>query len=265
MSGFSSQWLTSREPIDRQARNPEILAQVANHFRDQQKVVIADIGSGTGSTLRAMSGTLAGDVHWHLFDNDPELLAFSDELNPGNLVESHETDLSSSLAAVFQNDPDLVTTSAFLDLVSHDWISRLANELASRRIPFYASLSYDGRAKCEPPHSADADLFRAFNRHQETDKGFGPALGPMAVAVTIKELKDVGFQVFTGHSDWVADGQYKTFQELLLEGWHAAACELDAVNSARFDDWLMERLAHIHTGQLEVQVGHQDIFAIPAM
>ena len=38
---------------------------------------------------------------------------------------------------------NLVTASALLDLVSAEWLERLVNEVAARRLPFYAALNYD--------------------------------------------------------------------------------------------------------------------------
>src|SRR5262249_41692123 len=71
---------------------------------------------------------------------------------------------------------DLVTTSALPDLVSPEWLDRLVAEVAARRLPFYAALTYDGRAVAAPPQRFDDELLAGFNLHQRTDKGFGPAL-----------------------------------------------------------------------------------------
>ena len=75
---------------------------------------------------------------------------------------------------------DLVTTSALLDLVSAEWLERLAVEAAARRLPVYAALTYQGSASLDPAEPFDLEVIAAVNRHQRRDKGFGLALGPEA-------------------------------------------------------------------------------------
>ena len=58
-------------------------------------------------------------------------------------------DLARDLEAALDGPVDLVTTSALLDLVSDDWLERLAIEAAARRLPVYAALSYDGRIELD--------------------------------------------------------------------------------------------------------------------
>src|SRR5262249_39044547 len=60
-------------------------------------------------------------------------------------------DLARDLELALDGPLDLVTTSALLDLVSAEWLDRLVVEVAARRLPFYAALTYDGRAVAGPP------------------------------------------------------------------------------------------------------------------
>ena len=75
MSGFSAEWLALREPLDVRARNREVLDAVAAAFPGQTALSIVDLGSGTGSTLRALGARLPKSQKWKLVDNDPVLLA----------------------------------------------------------------------------------------------------------------------------------------------------------------------------------------------
>ena len=59
-------------------------------------------------------------------------------------------DLARDLEAALDGPVELVTTSALLDLVSHDWLDRLATEAAARNLPVYAALSYDGLGDARP-------------------------------------------------------------------------------------------------------------------
>ncbi|HKH34927.1 MAG TPA: hypothetical protein VKA80_12340, partial [Beijerinckiaceae bacterium] len=64
MSGFSADWLALREPADHRARNRELLAQLRARFAGQEAVTVVDLGSGTGSNLRACAPQLAPRQRW---------------------------------------------------------------------------------------------------------------------------------------------------------------------------------------------------------
>lgn len=263
MSGFSAEWLALREPIDHSARSEEILAGVAGWFAQDEALRITDIGSGTGSTLRALKPILPKRIAWHLVDNDDALLEVAKGEAKGDRVEFSLADLSRSLDALFKGQPDLITTSAFLDLVSNDWLENMVQEVTARKIPFYAALTYDGRSGCDPVLKIDTDILAAFNSHQKTDKGFGQALGPDAADTTVRLFQAAGYQVSVAKSDWVGNAKHKAFQMMLLQGWHDAACEIEPEKSNVFKDWLLERINLIENQKASLFVGHKDIFAVP--
>lgn len=263
MSGFSAEWLALREPIDHRARSEEVLAGVAGWFARDEALRITDIGSGTGSTLRALKPILPQKIAWHLVDHDDALLDVAKGEAQGDRVDFSLADLSKSLDAMFKEQPNLITTSAFLDLVSGDWLENMVNEITSRKIPFYAALTYDGRAACDPELGTDKAILEAFNTHQTTDKGFGNALGPDAADTTIELFKKAGYQVTQATSDWVGNAKHKAFQIMLLQGWYEAACEIEPAKSADFKDWLLERINLIENQEASLFVGHKDIFAVP--
>lgn len=264
MSGFSSQWLEVREPVDFAARSEEVLSAVAYYFGNDQSLRITDIGCGTGSTVRAINTFLSIAPDWHLVDNDAELL----ELAKKNIGETEPrlslADLSVSIDVLFENSPNLITTSAFLDLVSRDWLSTFVQNITEQKIPFYAALTYDGRTECTPEHVSDHKILDAFNQHQRTNKGFGPSLGPQAAKTAIDLFKDAGYIVTSARSDWVGDSQHKVFQHMLIEGWHSAACEIEPENAKLFDEWFQDRKELIDTGNSTLEVGHMDFFAVPS-
>ena len=263
MSGFSAEWLALREPIDHHARSEEILAGVAGWFTQDTTLKITDIGSGTGSTLRALKPVLPQTISWHLVDHDDALLGVAKAEAKGDAVDFSLADLSVSLDALFSKTPDLITTSAFLDLVSQDWLEKMVAEITTRKIPFYAALTYDGRAGCKPELATDTDILEAFNTHQRTDKGFGPALGPNAADTAIKLFENAGYQVNVSKSDWIGTSRHKAFQSMLLQGWSDAAKEIAPERSKDFSNWLLERLNLIENSNAELFVGHKDLFAVP--
>ena len=263
MSGFSSKWLALREPVDHAARSEEVISAVAHYFLNDRKLRITDIGSGTGSTLRALKPVLQQNISWHLIDHDETLIDVARGEAQNDEVNFSLADLSKSLDELFIHNPKLITTSAFLDLVSGSWLQLFVDSVTAQKIPFYAALTYDGRAGCDPETSYDKLVLEAFNQHQKTDKGFGSALGPNAAETAISMFKEAGYRVIQASSDWVGDKNHKEFQKMLLEGWSSAATEIEPESSKQFSAWLEERLHLIENEDATVFVGHQDFLAVP--
>jgi hypothetical protein len=184
-------------------------------------------------------------------------------LLPAQGIAFHECDLTRDLDAVFATQPDLVVTSALLDLVSISWLDQLIGQLVRHRKPFYAALSYDGRATCLPPHAADRLVLDAVNRHQKTDKGFGPALGPDAAAEAIARFEAAGFAVHHAASDWLFRREEGVVQSMVIDGWAQAVYEMGDIADETLSDWASWHLTRIADGETEMMVGHLDIFAVP--
>lgn len=265
MSGFSAEWLTLREPFDLRARNAAVLDAVASSLKPLPSVRIVDLACGTGSTLRALSPRLPVPQRWKLVDNDFGLLerARRTPLSGTVNVETMPLDLNRDLEAALDGPIDLVTTSALLDLVSEPWLERLAVEIAARKIPFYAALSYDGRVALSPADALDQRIVDGMNAHQRTDKGFGPALGPDAASAAIARFTSLGFSVTQGQSDWTMNPGDQNMQSEVLSGWANAAREIGAVSSTDSTTWLTRRRKLIASGRASLRVGHVDFFAAP--
>ena len=223
MSSFAAEWLALREPYDLAARNAAVLDAVANAFLAQTSITVADLGCGTGATLRAVGPHLPPRQSWRL----------------------------------------VVTTSALLDLVSSQWLDRFIIEAAARRLPVYAALSYDGRVGIEPVETFDAELIAGFNLHQRTDKGFGPALGPAAAARAVERFEHFGYAVVQGRSDWVLGPGDRAIQDALVAGWAEVGALTTAMSADTIGGWLARRRTHLAQGRSNLQVGHVDIFAQP--
>ena len=172
-------------------------------------------------------------------------------------------DLARDLEAALDGPIDLVTTSALLDLVSDQWLERFVVEAATRRLPVYAALIYDGEVALEPGDPFDAAVIAAVNRHQRGDKGFGPALGPRAAGAAVARFERTGYAVISGKSDWVVPPQDAAFQAEIVGGWSIAARELDELPSGEIATWLTRRRDLIAAGRSRLRVGHVDLFARP--
>lgn len=260
MSGFSAAWLALREPHDLRARNRDVLDAVVTAFASHISLNVADIGCGTGSTHRAVSPHLPPGQRWRLYDNDLSLLA---RVASRADVVTVPLDLSHDLEGALDGVVDLVATSALLDLVSADWLERFATEIAARRLPVYAALSYDGRIEFDPADPLDDKVVAAVNAHQRTDKGFGAALGPLAAQTAINRFEQLGYAVVQGPSDWVFQPGDKDIQTETLTGWAAAAREIGRVPLGELADWLKRRSDWVAAGRSTIRVGHVDFFARP--
>lgn len=264
MTGFSAEWLELREPFDLRARNADVLDAVAVHVAARHSIGIVDLACGTGSTVRAIASRLAPRQDWRLVDNDLGLLGRAAMVaRPNGTVRAMPVDLALDLEAALDGPVDLVTTSASLDLVSDEWLERLAVEAAVRRLPVYAALIYDGRVACDPADRLDRKIIAAVNRHQRRDKGFGPALGPTAAAAAIRRFRRAGYAVVQGRSDWQFAPHDLDIQQAVIAGWAAAAQDLGDLPSADIAGWLERRHDLVGAGRSTIRVGHIDIFARP--
>ncbi len=250
--GFSTFWLDLREPSDHAARDQKLLRMAADCAGNGR--VILDLGSGTGSTARAFEG-VAPDLYWRFLDGDPILLDVAANRHPSS--EQVVADLA-DVDALLLDGVGLVTASALLDLMPADWIEKLARRLKSANVPFYAALNYNGQMSWMPALSEDDPVTASFNKHQLTDKGIGPAVGPASADTTMQLFESAGFDVYSADSPWVLDSRQAPFQHELLAGVAHAAEE---VGSLAAPYWLEERNKAVDHSTMTV--GHTDIFAVP--
>ena len=265
MTGFSAGWLALREPYDLRARNATVLDAVVAALAGTHQPRIVDLACGTGATMRALAPRLPAAQNWRLADNDLSLLARVGAVWPAGITTTTTPiDLNHDLEAALDGPVDLVTTSALLDLVSAEWLDRLAVETLARNVPLYAALSYDGRIEMAPVHKLDAAVVDAVNKHQRGNKGFGPALGPAAAQACIARFEQLGCRVVHGASDWVAGPNDREFQLEILSGWASAARDVGDLSLPDIVAWLTFRREQVVAGKASLRVGHVDIFARPA-
>ncbi len=256
---FTSSWLALREPADRAARNPEVLQACCQAFAGQDALTICDLGAGAGASVRAFAPLLPARQRWVLVDRDQSLLsaAAPPADNAGVTVETMVRELADG-PVCWPTDARLVTASALLDLVSADWIARLAAGLVAQQAAVLATLTFDGLIALDPAHPLDDAVSAAFCAHQKRDKGFGPAAGPEAATVFEGFLRRGGFDVVAGDSPWRIGATADEFMRQTLTGIAGAAREM-ALGGA-VDAWLEDRLRRVRW----LTIGHRDIFACPS-
>jgi len=265
---FSAEWLSLREPADTAARSGDLTRLLADALPHSGPIRILDLASGTGANARYLSSRLRGEQHWLLTDHDPDLLSHAPKrLTSGDGRACHVAVRSIDLSMLDDDhlfsDRHLVTASALLDLVSASWIDRVAHHCRRCRAVGLFALTYDGRIACNPVDSADEIIRELVNRHQRSDKGFGPALGPAASDSAARAFAGAGYVVRRAPSDWMLTADMSELQHQLIEGWAAAAREIDSRRSDEVEQWRSRRMALIDQGASTIVVGHEDLLAIP--
>lgn len=277
MSGFDASWLDLREPADHRSRNEELAGLLTRHLGRRPTVEVLDLGCGTGSNLRATAPLLGPEQSWTLIDYDARLLdaavtrlaqwAGDWERSKEKLILKRQgktitvrfrrADLVNDFESIFATPADLVTGSALFDLASGDFIAEVAAEVVRRRAAFYTVLTYNGIQRWTPKHPADTEMAAAFRAHQVTDKGFGPAAGPMAPQLLATAFDAAGYQLSEADSTWRLEEADDALIQALIPGFVDAVRETEKVPEPTIADWLKPA----RTGAL---VGHTDTLALPA-
>jgi SAM-dependent methyltransferase len=262
MTGFSISWLDLRESADFKARD-KFLALQALQWLERSNggadKILLDLGSGTGSTLRAFASLGAHHLVWRLVDYNSSLLDEALKRHSKDyVIEDYQADLNviNELPLVGVR---LVTASALFDLVSCEFIDALIERLATQTTALYVALNYDGVTEWSPAHPLDAAVLDAFNRDQQRDKGFGPALGPHASAYLISSLQKAGYAVATAASPWQLSATDHALVSQLVYGIAEAVAK--HFDQFELNNWKDFRLAHAASGICKV--GHQDLLALP--
>lgn len=262
MSGFDKDWLALREPVDQRSRDTSLLHHATALLQEADTASVLDVGCGTGSTYRTLGAKLTRRVSWTLFDHDTCLLAEAERRHPSVGIRFINGDLN-DVAALPTKGVDLVTASALFDLCSPAFIDRFVAKITDEPCALYAALNYDGDMDWSVEHPLDEAVTKAFNDHQQTDKGFGSSAGPEAWRVLIQTLEEHGFTVSTADSPWLMGRDDGELQRQFLEGVARAAAEAGELTSGALDEWHRFRIEAIAaTGSL-CRVGHKDVFGRP--
>jgi SAM-dependent methyltransferase len=284
---FDGGWLHQREPFDAAARDPGLAMRLAEVLPARPRIL--DLGAGTGSLLRWLGHFIGRAQAWTLVDADDELIdeaffTIADRAGAAGWgatwagkktllvhsprgawrVEALLTDLRAAPGNLPLNKVDAVVNTALCDLVSAEWIERLAAACAAHRLPFYAALNVTGRERFTPPHRDDALVARGFARDQARDKGFsGIALGPKAPAAIEAAFAAQGYGVLRAPSDWMVPRTAPAMAVALSDGHARAAMARERRDAKRIARWMLDRAAQARDLRLGVRIGHVDLLCLP--
>ena len=263
-------WLLLREPADSAARSAEHAGRLARRLAGAGRLVIHDLGGGSGSMGRWLSPRLPGPQHWVVHDRDEQLLglAASDAPRPAAdgsavTVETRRSDVT-RLAPRELADADLIVSSALLDLLTEDELgAMLAACTEGGPRPMLLALTVTGRVSLTPPEPLDVHMAAAFNAHQRRTTAPGRRLGPNAMAAAVGQLDQSGAELLVRPSPWYLGAEHAELVAEWLDGWVAAACEQEPALTAETGGYRERRLAHAAAGELAVTVDHADLLVLP--
>jgi trans-aconitate methyltransferase len=254
----SPAWLALREPADAAARSAELAERLVRHL-PTGRLVIHDLGGGSGAMGRWLAPRLPGSQHWVLHDRDADLLELAVADTPGLAavtVETRESDITRLAPDDFAG-ASLIVASALLDMLTADELARMLGACAGR--PTLLALTVVGRVSLRPADPLDEQIGAAFDDHQRR----GALLGPDAVAAAVDQLRGTGADVLVRPSPWHLDAAHADLTAEWLDGWVAAACEQEPALAAEAVAYRDRRLAQAAAGELAVTVDHADLLVLP--
>jgi hypothetical protein len=265
----SPEWLVLREPADAAARSAELVERLGQHLPATGRLVIHDLGGGSGAMGRWLAPRLPGPQHWVVHDRDAGLLerAVADPPGPAAdgaavTVEARRSDIT-RLAPGELAGASLVVASALLDmLTAHELAGMLGACTAIGGCPMLLALTVVGRVALTPADPLDARMAAAFNAHQRRATTAGRLLGPDAVATAVEELHRTGAEVLVRPSPWRLDAAHADLTAKWFGGWVAAACEQEPALAGEAGAYRDRRLAQAAAGALAVTVEHADLLVL---
>jgi hypothetical protein len=258
----SPKWLCLREPADAAARSAQLAERLGRHLAGDRRLVIHDLGGGSGAMGRWLAPRLPGPQHWVVHDRDADLLKLAVAGAPGPAADGAAVTVEARRSDITRLAPDdfvgasLVTASALLDLLTADELARVL--VACAGCPMLLALTVAGRVSLTPAEPLDGVLGAAFNAHQRR----GGKLGPDAVAVAARELRGAGAEVLVRPSPWRLDAARAGLAAEWLAGWVGAACEQEPALAAEAGPYMDRRLAQAAAGELDVTVDHADLLVL---
>ncbi|WP_132125347.1 class I SAM-dependent methyltransferase [Actinocrispum wychmicini] len=249
MTTIPPEWLRLREGADAAARSTELVDLLRPALKGD--LLIRDLGCGTGSMGRWLTGRLPNRQRWILHDRDPQLLALA--ITDNAIAEQRDI---TSLRASELAGTSLVTASALLDLLTEDEMRELARACVKAGCPALFALSVTGQVEFARPDRLDREFMAAFNEHQRRETDGRRLLGPDAADAAVRAFGFGGFDVHLRPSPWRLGPDDEALAAEWLRGWVSAAREVEPDLPGR--PYLERRLT-----DLRVVVHHTDLLAIP--
>jgi hypothetical protein len=264
----SVSWLALREPVDARSRSFGLAAEAAELLAGAREVTVHDIGSGTGSFARWFAPRLTARQRWVLHDRDLELLG-TVASNPPRLPDGSPAPFSTRWGEIGDlrpsnlADASLITSSALLDVLTHQEVEHLVALVAAVGAPALFSLTVTGQVRLSPQEPTDSDVRRAFNGHQRRTVDARTLVGPDAASVLTAAARARGLRVRAKRTPWVLLASDGPLLGEWFRGWIDAAVEHDPSLASSIDAYRRRRLGQVRSRRLRVWVDHVDLLVRP--
>ena len=262
----SPEWLDLREPADAAARSAELAQRLGRHLPPAGRLVVHDLGAGSGAMGRWLAPRLAGPQHWVMHDRDAALLERAVADPPGPAADGAAVTVEARRSDITRPAPDdlagasLIVASALLDMLTADELTGMLSACtAIGRCPMLLAMTVVGRVALTPAEPLDAHVAAAFNAHQRRATTAGRLLGPDAVDAASEALRRTGAEVLVRPSPWRLDGAHADLTVEWFDGWLAAACTQEPALTADAGAYRDRRLAQAAAGKLAITVDHADL------
>ncbi len=265
----SPHWLALREPADAAARSVELVQRLGRHLPASGRLVIHDLGGGSGAMGRWLAPRLPGRQHWVVHDRDADLLELAMEDPPGPAADGAAVTLEvrrsdiTRLAPGELADASLVVASALLDMLTADELAAMLGACTASGCPVLLALTVVGRFALTPADPLDGRIAAAFNAHQRRTTAAGGLLGPDAVPTAVEQLRRTGAEVLVRPSPWHLDAAHAGLTAEWVGGAVEAAREQEPSLAGEAGAYRDRRLAQAAAGELAVTVEHADVLVAP--
>jgi hypothetical protein len=263
MPRVSPDWLSLREPADAVSRAADLVADLRERIGDAPRVVVHDLGCGTGSAARWLAPKLPAAQHWIMWDREPDLLAAALAGKPDGITGTTRQRDIGTLSAADLAGAGLVTASALIDILTVDEVDAIAAACAGAGVPALIMLSVVGRVEFTPADPFDAEVAAAFNAHQRRTVGERRLLGPDAVAALADAFARHGVATTLRPSPWQLGAGDQALLEVWFREWLAAAVDQVPALATPSAGYARRRTAEIAEGRLTASVHHVDLLALP--
>jgi SAM-dependent methyltransferase len=263
-----SDWLALREPADAAARSVELVEELLS-FLPEGRLVVHDLGCGTGSMARWLAPRLAGPQHWVLHDRDAALLHRVGLTPPPVSSDGVEVTVETRRGDITRLEPvglagaSLVTASALLDMMTAEELGRFVDVCAQAVCPVLVTLSVVGRVQLTPTDPFDRVVMNAFNAHQGRDISGGRLFGSDAARAAVAGFTARGLDVTVRPSPWRLAPKLSELMAEWFTGWLGAATEQRPDLREAAVPYARRRLREAADGSLSVTVHHEDLLAVP--
>ena len=262
MHKFNNSWLFQREKIDNLSKSKILIKRINKTIKKLNDIRIIDLGTGTGSNFRYLSKKINfNNQKWTLMDISKSSLeeakkniSINKKIKKISIINN---DIIKNIHDTNFNNFDLVSGSAFLDIMPRQWFKSFHYKNINTKI-IYFSINYDGYFKFFPKHKLDKRVLDLFNFDQKSNKLNNlKAVGPDCSKIIQKYFHKT-HKTFLRNSNWNKITN-KKFQLMFLD---FCSDVIHKHGKNDFSEWFEFRKQKIALNKSKLTVHNKDFLAV---